>query len=63
MCHRIHGPTVLMQITSPLVAHQRVPSEGHEVDVTLPQEGFEVEQAHVLLEGLCPRCAAGAGAA
>jgi Fur family peroxide stress response transcriptional regulator len=34
-----------------------------QIDVTLLQEGFEVEQAHVLLEGLCPRCAAGAGAA
>jgi Fe2+ or Zn2+ uptake regulation protein len=34
-----------------------------QVDVTLREQGFEVERAHVLLEGLCPRCAAGAGAA
>jgi len=33
------------------------------VDVTLREEGFEVERTHVLLEGLCPRCAEGAGAA
>jgi len=34
-----------------------------QVDVTLREQGFEVERAHVLLEGLCPQCAAGAGAA
>lgn len=28
------------------------------VDVTLREGGFEVRSAHVLLEGLCPRCAA-----
>jgi Fur family ferric uptake transcriptional regulator len=28
------------------------------VDVTLRERGFRVESAHVLLEGLCPRCAA-----
>lgn len=34
-----------------------------QVDVTLREQGFEVERTHVLLEGLCPQCAAGAGAA
>jgi Fur family ferric uptake transcriptional regulator len=32
------------------------------VDVTLRERGFEVASAHVLLEGLCPRCAAEARA-
>jgi Fe2+ or Zn2+ uptake regulation protein len=27
------------------------------VDLTLREPGFEVERAHVLLEGLCPKCA------
>jgi Fe2+ or Zn2+ uptake regulation protein len=31
------------------------------VEVTLRERGFRVESSHVLLEGLCPRCAAGAG--
>jgi len=29
---------------------------GH-IDMTLREPGFEVERAHVLLEGLCPKCA------
>ena len=29
-----------------------------DVDVTLREGGFQVQRAHVLLEGLCPRCAA-----
>lgn len=29
------------------------------IDMTLREPGFEVEQAHVLLEGLCPKCADG----
>ena len=32
------------------------------VDVALRERGFKVESAHVLLEGLCPRCAAEAPA-
>ena len=32
------------------------------VDVTLRERGFHVESSHVLLEGLCPRCAADAPA-
>jgi Fur family transcriptional regulator, stress-responsive regulator len=28
------------------------------VDVTLREQGFQVQSAHVLLEGLCPQCAA-----
>ena len=32
------------------------------VDVALREPGFKVESAHVLLEGLCPRCAAEAPA-
>ena len=31
------------------------------VDVTLREGGFEVESSHVLLEGLCPHCAARPG--
>ena len=34
--------------------------EPAHVDLTLREPGFEVERAHVLLEGLCPKCA-GAG--
>jgi Fur family transcriptional regulator, stress-responsive regulator len=34
-----------------------------QVDVTLREDGFAVERTHVLLEGLCPKCAASAGAA
>jgi Fe2+ or Zn2+ uptake regulation protein len=37
--------------------------DPEQVEVDLREQGFEVERAHVLLEGLCPRCAAGAGAA
>jgi Fe2+ or Zn2+ uptake regulation protein len=29
------------------------------VDLTLREQGFHVERAHVLLEGLCPKCAGG----
>jgi Fe2+ or Zn2+ uptake regulation protein len=29
------------------------------VDVTLRERGFKVQSSHVLLEGLCPRCADG----
>lgn len=29
------------------------------IDMTLREPGFEVERAHVLLEGLCPKCAGG----
>jgi len=29
------------------------------VDMALREPGFEVERAHVLLEGLCPKCAGG----
>jgi Fur family transcriptional regulator, stress-responsive regulator len=29
------------------------------IDMTLREPGFEVERAHVLLEGLCPECAGG----
>ena len=34
-----------------------------QVDVTLRERGFAVERTHVLLEGLCPKCAGRAGAA
>jgi len=37
--------------------------ELDQVEVTLREPGFEVERTHVMLEGLCPRCASGAGAA
>lgn len=30
------------------------------IELTLHEHGFEVERAHVLLEGLCPKCAGGA---
>ena len=30
--------------------------ELQNVDVTLREQGFEVESSHVLLEGLCPKC-------
>jgi len=33
------------------------------VEVTLRERGFTVESSHVLLEGLCPRCAARSGPA
>lgn len=32
------------------------------VEVTLREDGFEFERAHVVLEGLCPKCAARVGA-
>lgn len=32
--------------------------EPESVELSLRDRGFEVEHAHVLLEGLCPRCAA-----
>jgi Fur family transcriptional regulator, stress-responsive regulator len=31
--------------------------EPEHIDMTLREPGFEVERAHVLLEGLCPKCA------
>ena len=31
--------------------------EPEHVDLALREEGFQVERAHVLLEGLCPTCA------
>lgn len=34
--------------------------EPEHIDMTLRKPGFEVERAHVLLEGLCPKCAGGA---
>jgi Fe2+ or Zn2+ uptake regulation protein len=36
---------------------------GTSLDVTLHEPAFEFERAHVMLEGLCPKCAARAGAA
>jgi Fur family transcriptional regulator, stress-responsive regulator len=33
--------------------------EPEHVDLTLHEQGFHVELAHVLLEGLCPTCAGG----
>jgi Fe2+ or Zn2+ uptake regulation protein len=30
-----------------------------QVELTLHERGFEIERTHVLLEGLCPRCASG----
>lgn len=35
--------------------------EPEGVELSLRDPGFEVERAHVLLEGLCPKCAPGAG--
>jgi Fe2+ or Zn2+ uptake regulation protein len=29
------------------------------IELTLSEQGFEVERSHVLLEGLCPKCAIG----
>jgi Fur family transcriptional regulator, stress-responsive regulator len=34
--------------------------EPEHVDMTLSEPGFEVERAHVLLKGLCPKCGGGA---
>jgi Fur family peroxide stress response transcriptional regulator len=42
--------------------HELHDVELENVDVTLRQRGFRVQSAHVLLEGLCPRCAAEAPA-
>jgi Fe2+ or Zn2+ uptake regulation protein len=33
--------------------------ETENIELTLSERGFEVERAHVLLEGLCPKCALG----
>lgn len=33
--------------------------EPESVELTLREGGFQVERSHVLLEGLCPRCAGG----
>jgi len=41
--------------------HQLQDVELDSVEVTLRERGFRVQSSHVLLEGLCPRCAAGAG--
>jgi Fur family transcriptional regulator, stress-responsive regulator len=41
--------------------HQLQDVELDSVEVTLRERGFTVQSSHVLLEGLCPRCAAGAG--
>ncbi len=41
--------------------HELHDVELEHVEVTLRERGFEVQSAHVLLEGLCPRCAAGGG--
>ena len=38
--------------------HELHDVELENVDVTLRERGFQVQSAHVLLEGLCPRCAA-----
>lgn len=35
--------------------------EPQKVELALHEQGFQVEHAHVLLEGLCPKCAAGPG--
>ena len=32
--------------------------EHRNIELSLREPGFEVEHAHVLLEGLCPKCAA-----
>jgi Fur family transcriptional regulator, stress-responsive regulator len=40
--------------------HQLHDVELDSVEVTLRERGFAVQSSHVLLEGLCPRCAAGA---
>jgi Fe2+ or Zn2+ uptake regulation protein len=42
--------------------HELHDVELENVDVTLRERGFRVESAHVLLEGVCPRCAAEAPA-
>ena len=41
--------------------HQLHDVELDSVEVTLRERGFKVQSSHVLLEGLCPRCVAGAG--
>ena len=42
--------------------HELHDVELENVDVSLRERGFQVKSAHVLLEGLCPRCAAEAPA-
>jgi Fur family transcriptional regulator, stress-responsive regulator len=37
--------------------HELRDVELDHVEVTLRERGFEVQSSHVLLEGLCPRCA------
>ncbi len=39
--------------------HELQDVELDSVEVTLRERGFKVESSHVLLEGLCPQCAAG----
>jgi Fe2+ or Zn2+ uptake regulation protein len=41
--------------------HQLHDVELDHVEVTLRERGFKVQSSHVLLEGLCPRCAASPG--
>ncbi len=41
--------------------HELHDVELDSVEVTLRERGFKVQSSHVLLEGLCPRCAAGGG--
>jgi Fe2+ or Zn2+ uptake regulation protein len=43
--------------------HELHDVELDHVEVTLRERGFRVQSSHVLLEGLCPRCAADAGPA
>jgi Fe2+ or Zn2+ uptake regulation protein len=45
------------------VCHELHDVELEKVDVTLRERGFRVQNSHVLLEGLCPRCAARSGPA
>ena len=43
--------------------HELRDVELDNVDVTLRERGFMVQSSHVLLEGLCPSCAAASGPA
>jgi Fur family transcriptional regulator, stress-responsive regulator len=43
--------------------HELRDVELDSVEVTLREQGFRVQSSHVLLEGLCPRCAARPGPA
>lgn len=46
-----------------LHCHELRDVELEHVEVTLRDRGFKVQSSHVLLEGLCPGCAAGPGPA